>query len=82
MSFLIEAVKFRVDVMKTIGYGLCSPLYAYMLFLISDYDSFLAKFNLWIFMIYILLTMIGAKCIIFAVSLLDMYSCKTKGLNQ
>jgi hypothetical protein len=50
MSFLVEAIKFRADVMKTIG--------------------------------YILLTMIGAKCIIVAVKLLDMYSCNVKGLNQ
>jgi hypothetical protein len=82
MSFLVEAIKFRADVMKTIGYGLCSPLCAYLLFLISDYDSFVAKFNLLIFMVYILLTSIGAKCIIVAVKLLDMYSCNVKGLNQ
>jgi hypothetical protein len=52
MSFLVEAIKFRADVMKTIGYG------------------------------YILLTSIGAKCIIVAVKLWDMYSCNVKGLNQ
>jgi len=33
-------------------------------------------------MVYILLTSIGAKCIIIAVKLLDMYSCNVKGLNQ
>jgi hypothetical protein len=30
----------------------------------------------------ILLTMIGAKCIIIAVKLLDMYSCNVKELNR
>ncbi len=79
MSFILETIKYRADFMKTFGYALCSPIVSYFFEIIRHHDAINKKFDVFVFVIYFSLMLLGVAAIIMGMLLLDLHVEKQNG---
>jgi hypothetical protein len=78
MSFIIEAVKHRIELLKLIGIGLCTPCATIVLLMFTD-EAYISKhFSLKFFLVSILMTVFGVACIMRSIDLIDSYLSNKK----
>lgn len=78
MSFIVEAVKHRMELLKLIGIGLCTPYATIVLLMFTDEEYISKHFSLKFFLVSILMTVFGVACIMRSIDLIDSYLSNKK----
>jgi len=73
MSFIIEAIKHRIELLKLIGIGLCTPFTTSSILILTDRAYLQNHFSLCFFIISFVIMLLGIKCIMRSLDLIDSY---------
>ncbi len=76
-----ESLKYRAEVLKYIGFAFMSPFSASVFMILTAYDEGVSRFKLAVFIISCVLFILGIKCVLRGIDILELYSIE-ENLNE
>jgi hypothetical protein len=73
MTFTKESLKYRSEVLKYVGFGLCTPFGSIVINAFSDKDYLHHNFSMLYFLLSIIILCLGSLCIERGLDILEEY---------